>query len=214
MPTDTRAIQKAMAEEYERETGEKWCEPPLVCDMDGVLTDFVGGFEAYHEISPIQWEPGEYSIAAKTGISLDTLPTRFWQELPEIDTFCLLAPLIAAHPFAVIATRVPSGAAEMFQAKARWLGDHGLLRLPVPCTRLKAEVFASYPNAVLIDDSDEEIDAWLGPKLLVPRPWNSARDKNPVAAVIFGLGALRLLGPALVCRTPRMNELIAQLGGK
>jgi hypothetical protein len=74
MPIDGRAIQKAMAEEYERETGEKWCEPPLICDMDGVLTDFVGDFVEFALITADECNPSAFFGIAEGDATTNAAP--------------------------------------------------------------------------------------------------------------------------------------------
>lgn len=199
------ACHRSLLSLYAEETGQRWAQPAVICDMDGVLADFVTGFEQYHELPKIVWKPGEYSIAAKTGISLDTLPEEFWATLPAHELLAPLRGVIASNTFSVIASRCNP---DLLHARAMWLLHHDIPRLPYVLQSLKADMFDMNPNAVLIDDCDEEIDAWPGPKILVPRPWNSNREKDPYRYTIARAMALGLLGPTFTYSSPAWDATV------
>jgi hypothetical protein len=191
--------QRALLSLYAKETGHQWSQPSVICDMDGVLVDFVTGFEQFHELPRLKWEPGEYSIAEKTGISLDTLSTGFWADLPAHELAPTFRDIINGNPFAIVASRCHP---DLEGARAIWLYTHGIKRMPYLTQRLKADLFDLNTSAVLIDDNDAEIDAWPGPKILVPRPWNSNRGKKSYEYTVARAMALGLLGPLYTYGSP------------
>lgn len=148
----------------------------IVLDIHGVCADLVTAYLNWHEIdrNSFSWPKGSYNLQDITGKPFDTLPFDFWQglnhtpELPAIfellkDKLVILASKSCSH-YCTLGTFV-------------WVDKyfHGIPYLP--CHDLKANYFAE--DAILIDDSEEEVNAWRGPAILVPRHWNKG-EGDPV----------------------------------
>ena len=115
------------------------------------------------------WPKGVYDLEKATGHKLVALPQDFWETLrPTVDfdeiTSCLEGKGIIA------CSRIfnREGALGTFA----WFLRHfeGVPFMPV--TELKGRFFSH--DIILIDDYEEEIMAWPGPSILLPRPWNKA----------------------------------------
>jgi hypothetical protein len=159
--------------------------------MDGVVADFVGGM--YRSLGldaeerQASWPPGDYwHLSVSLGWSLGQyrrrlrrLDASFWSSLEEYPGARDFYAWLRQRADVFFLTAPPSGAASW--GKERWLrawtGDPGFDRYVM--TRHKH--LCAAPHALLIDDSDENVDSFLGRAqedgvpagaILCPRIWN------------------------------------------
>lgn len=153
-------------------------------DLDGVITDFVGGIcRSFKKSNP-------YSI-------LLTRDYTFWNAWPEIstkmvNTICgtsfwanlkwaqdghdiLRAVLSHFKPEQIYLVTRPMPNPNSYTGKVLWVRRH----LPEYCSRTiitqAPKSLLARPDTLLIDDKDENIDEFIaadGRGLLIPRPWN------------------------------------------
>lgn len=153
----------------------------MIClDIHGVCCDFVGGFLRWHEINHVSvdtWPKGEYDLESVTGQKLTELPQKFWEDLQPTDDFEDITQLITDR--GIIAASKVFDRNGAFGTYA-WYLKHFECVPFMPCTLYKGNYFTH--EVILIDDSDQEVEAWPGPSILVPRPWNSG-EGDPVEVV-------------------------------
>lgn len=156
----------------------------IFLDMDGVLTDFVGGISRAHN-RPNPYEQGQglgiFQIEQVWGItpSEGWAPTNsyeFWYNLeytPEADMIVALATeKVGAKNVAILTA--PSQFEGCVNAKRASITR----RYPFLAKRMiftAAKEFVAAPGKLLIDDKDSNIDKWReqgGVGILVPRLWN------------------------------------------
>lgn len=160
----------------------------ILLDIHGTICDFVGGLIHYHELpnnTIDYWPKGEYDLIKTVGIGVSDPDhtIEFWTKLPcteEIDLFWALSSIIPT----TLITRAKTES--NYMGVARWVSRNFVGPRLIITGDLKANYFDDHSIACLIDDSDEEIEAWRGPKILVPRPWNSGVG-DPTDTVIRGI---------------------------
>lgn len=188
------ASQLMIAIECER-VGERVCErvdtettevfggatdPPPICDvfidLDGVLVDLVRGVG----LSPNALI--EYgAFADQGGLERAAHLTREqWAELPELPRARELVALASKAADVRFLSRALWP--EALSGKSDWLALHDLdPQALVTIGRWSKKAIAASPTALLIDDHEEEIDAWRergGPAFLWPAPWNRFRREG------------------------------------
>lgn len=127
-------------------------------------------FLRFCELDDLEWPKGEPDYFKVTGHDLTEVPIDFWYTLkatPEAGSLIKALGMFGGCVSSTICT--------MTEAISKFEIFHSIVSFCVPFIPiqgiLKAEMFPS--SLTLIDDSDEEIEAWKGPKLLIPKPWNS-----------------------------------------
>ncbi len=156
----------------------------LFIDLDGVLVDFVRGvirkFNSPLRVEEVQWHLEPQFGFADPAEFWAALGANFWATLsctPE--SYVLLAQLeqLVGHGRIALLSSPGTGnhAYIAREGKARWVENH----LPPCYSRSLVLAGAKHnlagPHKVLIDDHDENIDAWSkagGVAVPVPRPWN------------------------------------------
>ena len=167
----------------------------ILLDMDGVCTDFVGAFMSLMGMTGIQqakvyenWIPGEYNINRVLGLSGNAMWQRinkagieFWSKMPEyywFDKFYQELSDIAPVTFCTS----PGSSHVAAAGKVIWLQAKFGAKFNRYVLTPHKELL-SMPGNILIDDCDENIDAFnkgAGTGILFPRPWNSAgRGESP-----------------------------------
>lgn len=152
---------------------------PVCLDIHGVCCDLVKGFLSYKEVNLKHWPKGEYDLEKVTGQSFMDLPFEFWLKLEPTAEFEAIWNLLKGH--LVIATSVHYTTDAALGTYA-WFLKHftGVPFLPVEKKKKATQFDTRY--TILIDDWEDEIEAWNGPKILIPRPWNSGIG-DPVETV-------------------------------
>lgn len=155
----------------------------IFLDMDGVLVDFFRPALQVHNRLPLldDWPRGVWDIPTVLGISkgefwakIDALGAEYWTEMPAYPwTADLVAAVTRAAPFSILSS--PSLCAECPTGKIHWLRRH--LRADFRDYLFgHAKHHCAKPGALLIDDSDENVDAFRahgGEAILFPQAWNS-----------------------------------------
>lgn len=176
----------------------------IFVDMDGVVTDFVGGVIKLHNLDreeTLSKMKGSYSI----NDILNLKPAEFWGRIDEDNTFweslelleeanTLMAVCekhVGAHNTYFLSS--PAMSPKCHYGKAAWVQKH----FPKYINRLILtghKYFLADRSRVLIDDSDKNLKPFIehgGHAILVPRPWNSM---HTVADKSLDLTTRRLTG--------------------
>lgn len=146
---------------------------PVVLDIHGVCCDFVGGYLLYTEsrFDYKNWPKGTYDLTkVLSGPKINTLPVEFWETLPRTAEFYAIVSAIRNRGLSYILCSRTTSREQMIGTFA-WAQRHFSGVPYMAAESSKAMNFAK--GMFLIDDSDEEINTWQGPKFLVPRPWNT-----------------------------------------
>jgi len=155
----------------------------ILLDMDGVISDFVTAALTVHDRLDAfeNWPDGEWDIPTVLGISgsqfwkkIDARGHRFWSGLaPYSWTHELVDAIRGTAPFTILSS--PSMHAECPTGKINWLREHletGFHDFMFG----RSKHLCAKPNAVLIDDSDINVDRFRtcgGHAILFPQRWNS-----------------------------------------
>lgn len=153
----------------------------LWLDMDGVITDFVGGACAVHrksEESVVGWD-----FHYDWGLSQDEFwakindqGVKFWSELSNYPWTKEMLTIArnCDKDYRIITT--PSRDMSSQVGKINWLAKRDINR-DIVFTRKPKSAYCRGRNDVLIDDSDINVQNWVeagGRAILFPQPWNSA----------------------------------------
>jgi hypothetical protein len=148
----------------------------VAIDVHGVLCDFVSGFLQYFDQDYLidTWPKGVYDLKEVTGHSLSEFPLHLWPLLPTTEEAQRIIKRLHGHK-TVMVSKVNS--AEQAAAVDLWKQLH-MLGAPQICFTTTNKNALQLPSikglSILIDDCEDEIAAWEGPSILVPRPWNHA----------------------------------------
>jgi len=154
-------------------------------DLDGVLTDFVGGVLAYFDVKDFVVDHWNFdkTLSAKLGLSLDDFWSHFdqsfWESLAwTADGRQILAACEECFGEEVYLLTSPCRTEGCAEGKMNWVKrhlSHYQRKLFIGSSK---QAFAA-PGKLLVDDSDANIAKFAaagGQTLLVPRPWNALRD--------------------------------------
>ena len=162
----------------------------ILLDMDGVLCDTVGG--VIKKLKPDycigNWTKGEYNISKELelGDFWEGLNYMFWTMLEPTKEFDII--IEAMLPYIKDMYIVTSLVTSQADAKLSWLQIH----MPTCFDVVKQTIICndksmlSNPDYLLIDDCDDNIDNFDGPKYLVPRPWNTGTGVFDIKWVLKG----------------------------
>jgi len=170
----------------------------ILCDMDGVLVDFVGpACESHGKTKPYQNSSaaGSWDIVGLLGMTPEEfwgpLGYVFWASLPWMSDGRRILEVIFDATQHVYLLTSPTDDPGSLSGKYAWV------KRELPDLRRRMLVGApkhlcAMPDAVLVDDSDANIDRFSdagGRTILVPRPWNSrhAESHRAVECVVEDL---------------------------
>ena len=164
-------------------------------DMDGVLTDFVGGVcRAFGKTNPYPNETRDYTFwHAWPDISTKDVSAicnqEFWHSLEWVDdgrdTMRAIMDTLGLEKVYLLTLPMPN--LESASGKMMWINNN----LPIYLSRTiitTADVpkaFLARPDALLIDDKDENVEGFKvakGNAILVPRPWNKLYKYSDVSS--------------------------------
>jgi 5'(3')-deoxyribonucleotidase len=161
--------------------------------MDGVLVDFATAAFKLHGVSYTKYPPGWLwdIVGAINSISPQPISEEdfwgqmdeyFWATLPKTD-MCdeLVSKVAACFGCDNIWLLTSSGSPESQRGKIRWVRNNLPKFLHDKVIISSAKQFCAAPLTLLIDDCDENVDAFReagGEALLVPRAWNSSHAKS------------------------------------
>lgn len=154
----------------------------LYIDLDDVLADFRGEIERryYPQLADLQLKhPGKWEMHEILGISAaefwKPIDLDLWSNLPktvECNNLLQTAENIFGKKNCFILTS-PTLSPDSSKGKHIWVAKHfpnWIRRLIIcPC---KADAISG-PGKILIDDRDDNVEAWGGLGFLVPKMWNS-----------------------------------------
>lgn len=160
----------------------------ILLDMDGVITDFVGGVcKAFNKANPYPEETRDYSFwHAWPDISFDDVNAicnqEFWHNLEWMydgretlraimGTLGLESVYLATYPMPNIES--PTG-------KWLWVQDNLPVYLKRTIITQAPKTLLVQPDALIIDDKDENVEEFVvagGQGILVPRHWNRAHKQ-------------------------------------
>lgn len=159
----------------------------VLLDMDGIITNFVKGIcNAHNRPDPYNGDEhlGEFDMAKIWKMSnrefWKPCDYSFWRTLDWMpdgkQIVALVESLIDESKIRVLTA--PSSNDGCYDGKKDWL------RFNLPGYKMIAgsdKEFCSAPHRLLIDDRDENVKKYIesgGIAFLVPRPWNSAHDRQ------------------------------------
>ena len=169
----------------------------IFLDMDGVITDFVGGVcRALGKAYPYPDETRDYTfwhtwpdISTKDVSAICN--QEFWHNLEWMsdgrDTLRSIMDTLGLEKIYLFTQPMPN--LESSTGKMMWINDN----LPIYLSRtiiITLDVpksFLARPDALLIDDKDENIEEFRAVKgngILVPRPWNKLCKYSDVSSQI------------------------------
>ena len=156
-------------------------------DMDGVITDFAKGVcKALGKVNPYPDETRDYTFwHAWPDISTKDVNAicnqEFWHNLEWTDDGrdTLRAIMDTLGLEKVYFLTIPMPNLESASGKMMWINDNLPVYLGriIITTREVPKSLLARPDALLIDDKDENVDEFIaagGQGILVPRPWNRA----------------------------------------
>lgn len=176
----------------------------IFLDMDGVIMDFVGGIFKWYQTEGLTHEDitGWNKIVTLTCEAKGMTKSEFWKGLTDefwegLEFLPWAEDLIALlEPYKpVLLTSPGSHGAGGKQAAIRkglkqfWRDDRYLIG--------PAKSYVAHPEAVLIDDSEKNVDAFSeagGRAILFPQPWNRfGSSRDPVKFIYYALEVTRRL---------------------
>lgn len=157
-------------------------------DLDGVLVDFVGGMCASHN-RPNPFEEGyeDYYLEKAWDMPLNRFwkPSNnaaWWANLPPteecFDIVEMVEDYIGYDNICILTS--PTIHPQSLAGKVEWINDY----LPDYSRKFligPQKQYCAHANSVLLDDHEANIHAFVtegGGGILVPRPWNSARNSS------------------------------------
>ena len=196
----------------------------MYLDIDGVLSDLTGAIAKHLGREDIlsNWPEGKYSYKDVFGLdSLSSIPLDVFKEIPLTRECPILLSFRTFFDVSFI-TRLDLGSmGHVIQASIFATSFKGIPTIFTPGC-LKAEIVPEdvQMTTLLIDDCDAELDAWAGPGVLMPRPWNSKRGQEPYDALaealtrmsraqVSILGAIRSLDFSTQLNDFFMNTILA-----
>lgn len=156
-------------------------------DLDGVITDFVGGVcKAFGKVNPYPKETRDYSFwNAWPEIPFKDVDAicnqEFWHNLEWVDdgrdTLRAIMGTLGLENVYLVTMPMPN--LESASGKMMWINDNLPIYLgqTIITTKDVSKSLLAKPDTLLIDDKDENVDGFReagGKALLVPRPWNRA----------------------------------------
>ena len=169
----------------------------IFLDMDGVIVDFVNGVcKVFGKANPYPKETRDYSFwHAWSDISFEDVNNictqEFWHKLDWMydgrDTLRAIKDTIGLEKIYLLTMPMPNP--ETATGKMMWINDNIPIYLDrtIIVTRDVPKSFMTRPDALLIDDKDENVEEFVaagGQGILVPRPWNRAYEQSDIASTI------------------------------
>ena len=163
----------------------------MYVDIDGVLSDLTLALVRHlgREDLLENWPEGQYSYKDVFGLEdLSSIPYEVFKDIPLTRECPILLSFRAFFDVSFITRLDLTSMGHVMQAAIFATSFNGIPTIFAP-NCLKAEVVPEeiQLTTLLIDDCDAELDAWAGPGILMPRPWNSARNKEPYDALAEAL---------------------------
>jgi 5'(3')-deoxyribonucleotidase len=170
----------------------------ILCDVDGVLANFVNGVIESHDMPLTHDEYATWDHHRVLGIADEKFwePTReagWWESLlPYSWSVNLIVELESIAP--VVFTTTTSACSKCPSEKVNWLRDWGFLGTMATNYMIgpKKELMAR-PETILIDDSDDNVEKFIhagGNAILFPQPWNKNRHLIKTDRVAYVLEAV------------------------
>ena len=166
-------------------------------DLDGVITDFVGGVcKALGKTNPYPEETRDYTFwHAWPDISTKDVDAicnqEFWHNLEWTcdgrDTLRAVMDTLGLEKVYLITQPMPN--LESASGKMMWINDNLPIYLgyTIITSREVPKHLLARSDVLLIDDKDENVEEFIGAGgqgLLVPRPWNRAYKKADISVKV------------------------------
>lgn len=161
----------------------------IFLDMDGVIVDFN---KAVCDRFELPYPPQVYHFFPKIRTQVDKFCTEgFWRNLEWMydgrDILMAIKDTLGLEKVYFLTGMMPN--VESGTGKLMWIRDNlPIYRKRIILHALKVpKHFLARPDALLIDDKDENIDEFRaagGNGILVPRPWNKAYKDSDVSSQI------------------------------
>lgn len=177
----------------------------ILCDLDGVLVDFVSGYFSLigkNNLLPI-WKPGLWDLEAGCGVKMDEdlLTREFWGQLPWMsDGKKILHTLereFGSPNVCILSSCHVKRVGDACAGKFDWIGKN------ITAYRDRYlfgpnKTFCSHRDSILVDDKDENVIQFRaegGRAILIPRIWNSAHRHRDLDIPTYLLGQIDALRP-------------------
>jgi len=152
----------------------------IFLDMDGVSVDFVkGALTAHNRMDlyggDVGWIPDTLGLTdAEFWRVINPMGVEFWRGLEPYVWFEALHTRVSALGKTIFLTK-PSRGAESAAGKMLWLQDRFGHEFRDYILTPRKQFCAAWPYSILIDDQDQNLDAWPGRKVRFPQMWNQHR---------------------------------------
>lgn len=113
-----------------------------------------------------------------------TLPRFVWSESRRAPWCGWLIDECRKYTDDICVLTAPTRCPECAAGKVEWL-NRNLPGMPYVIARQKFRL--ARPDAILIDDAEHNLNAWTGPSICFPQPWNYLHDLDPVSFVRVAL---------------------------
>jgi len=166
----------------------------VVCflDMDGVLTNFVGGINTFMGI-PYDTIPTKWDWWTDHSHSFEQINTicgvDFWANLDWMPDGKQILEMVEATFDDIYLLTTPMPNPGSATGKELWIEKHiPQYKNQMIITRASKVLFAG-PDRILIDDNDQNIHSFVaagGQGILIPRPWNELHNWSDMVLEVLG----------------------------
>ncbi len=160
----------------------------ILLDMDGVIVNFVEGANKVHYKTPIIWNRWEaYKDAGLTTSDfwekITNKGERFWYELePYPWANELINILTRQFGLNIIFCSTPAKDGYSAAGKMHWLEKYYPTYAGDFILTPRKDILSN-SGCIMLDDSDDNINAYSGDRILFPQPWNKNKGKHKIAHV-------------------------------
>lgn len=161
----------------------------VVLGLGDVCMDVIGSATRHMEEERLfkNWPKGDDKILNIVGDYTAEQDWYWWSKLPKTEVFPVLGEILP-QLFTNITFASFCRTRSEVAGKSVWVMENTLNIPFLAVTKLKAQHFD--PTSVLIDDDEKELAAWKGPKVCVPRRWNSGEESRVITSVLEQLQKL------------------------
>lgn len=155
----------------------------ILCDMDGVLCDFVGGALDKFGMDIKNWTPGEWDDFGHQDVASLAADREFWANLHPTPWLVRLLSLLGKHDPGWTVCTIPMQDDACKSGKWDWIRKHlgFVCYFPVRVIMCADKSRYATPNTILIDDNEDNVKRFQeagGHAILFPALWNRLYTKS------------------------------------